>query len=184
MKLVLCSASPRRRDFLAQLGIAFELRPAHLDESRLPGEAVLAYVERLALSKARTGAGPGTVGLGADTVVVVADELLGKPRDRADTERMLRLLSGTEHRVITAVCVGEQVRSVETLVRFSRLSDAQLRWLAQSGDGDDKAGAYAVQGLAGAFIERLSGSYSNVVGLPLAETLALLAEAGVELPWT
>jgi septum formation protein len=96
---------------------------------------------------------------------------------------MLRLLSGAEHRVLTSVCIGERVRTVETQVRFRRLSEAQLRWLVDSGDGDDKAGAYAVQGLAGAFVERIEGSFTNVAGLPLAETVELLEQAGVEMPW-
>ena len=122
--------------------------------------------------------------LAADTIVVVGEDVLGKPHDRFDAERMLRMLSGVEHRVITAVCVPPRVRAVETTVKFAPLTDAQVRWLAASGDGDDKAGAYAVQGLAGAFVERIDGSFTNVVGLPLAETLQMLAEAGVELPWT
>src|SRR5207244_8125544 len=108
---------------------------------------------------------------------------LGKPRDRSDAERMLRILSGIEHRVITAVCVPPRARVVETAVKFAPLSEGQVRWLAASGDGDDKAGAYAVQGLAGAFVERIDGSFSNVVGLPLTETLQLLAGAGLRMPW-
>jgi septum formation protein len=138
----------------------------------------------MAREKAETCTRAGHVTLAADTVVVVGDEVLGKPRDRSDAERMLRLLSGIEHRVITAVCVPPEVCSVETAVTFAPLSEAQVRWLAASGDGDDKAGAYAVQGLAGAFVERIDGSFTNVVGLPLAETLEMLAEAGVDLPWT
>jgi septum formation protein len=183
MRLLLCSASPRRRDFLAGLGISFEISPPQVDETRLQGEGVLKYVERLAREKARAGARPGFVVLAADTIVVRGEEVLGKPRHRADAERMLRLLSGAEHRVITSVCVQERLRTVETLVRFRALSEAQLRWLVDSGDGDDKAGAYAVQGLAGAFVERIEGSFTNVVGLPLAETLELLEQAGVEMPW-
>jgi septum formation protein len=165
------------------LGISFEISPPHIDESRLQGEGVEKYVERLAREKARAGARPGYVSLGADTIVVKGGEVLGKPADRADAERMLRLLSGAEHRVLTSVCIGERVRTVETQVRFRRLSEAQLRWLVDSGDGDDKAGAYAVQGLAGAFVERIEGSFTNVAGLPLAETVELLEQAGVEMPW-
>ncbi|HMC33712.1 MAG TPA: Maf family protein, partial [Myxococcales bacterium] len=134
--------------------------------------------------KAESCARPGQVVLAADTIVVVGEDVLGKPRDRSDAERMLRMLSGGEHRVITAVCVPPRACAVETTVKFAPLTDAQVRWLAASGDGDDKAGAYAVQGLAGAFVERIDGSFTNVVGLPLAETLQMLAEAGVELPWT
>lgn len=184
MKLVLCSASPRRREFLERLGIAFELAPAHIDETRRDGEAPLAYVLRMAAEKAAFGARPGVVSLGADTIVVKGEEVLGKPRHRSDAERMLRLLSGSEHKVITAVCVPGRAVAVETRVKFARLTEKQIAWLAASGDGDDKAGAYAVQGLAGAFVERIDGSVTNVVGLPLAETLTMLEEAGVELPWT
>src|SRR5438552_1971723 len=142
MRVLLCSASPRRLDFLAALGISFEISAPRVDESRLAGEGVLEYVERVARAKLRTK--PGFAGLSADTIVVLGDELLGKPRDRADAARMLRLLAGAEHRVITSVCVGDRQRTVETLVRFRKLSEAQLRWLVDSGDGDDKAGAYAV----------------------------------------
>lgn len=184
MKLVLCSASPRRREFLEKLGIPFEQAPAHLDETQRPGEAPLAYALRLAVEKAATAERPGAVALAADTIVVADGEVLGKPRGRSEAAGMLARLSGIEHRVITAVCVGRRAVAVETRVRFARLSEAQIRWLAASGDGDDKAGAYAVQGLAGAFVERIDGSYTNVVGLPVAETLQLLEEAGVALPWT
>ena len=181
--LILCSASPRRRKFLERLGIAFEQSPAHLDERQRPGEPPLTYVLRMALEKAAAGGRPGAVALAADTIVVAGDEVLGKPEGRADAVRILRRLSGVEHLVITAVCVGSKAVAVETRVKFARLDEGQIRWLAESGDGDDKAGAYALQGLAGAFVERIDGSFSNVVGLPLTETLALLAEAGIRLPW-
>jgi nucleoside triphosphate pyrophosphatase len=185
MKLVLCSASPRRRDLLERIGVRFSLAPAHIDETQRPGEPALSYVLRMAQEKSAAGAKEGRVALGADTIVVKGEAVLGKPRDLADAERILGLLSGAEHRVITAVAVaGLRPVAVETRVRFAPLSQAQVRWLAASGDGDDKAGAYAAQGLAGAFIERIEGSFSNVVGLPLLETLRLLEEAGVELPWT
>ena len=184
IKLLLCSASPRRRELLERLGVRFSLAPAHIDERRTDGEPAMAYALRMAKEKASACARPGVVALAADTVVVAGEEVLGKPRDRSDAERMLRKLSGIEHKVITAVCVPPQIRAVETAVRFAPLSDAQVRWLASSGDGDDKAGAYAVQGLAGALIERIDGSFTNVVGLPLVETLQMLASAGVELPWT
>jgi septum formation protein len=184
VKLVLCSASPRRRELLQGVGVSFSVAPAHIDESQKPGESPREYVERMAREKAAAGARSGQVALAADTIVLVGDEVLGKPRDRSDAERMLSKLSGIEHRVITAVCVPPRVRAVETAVRFAPLTPAQVRWLAASGDGDDKAGAYAVQGLAGAFIERIDGSFTNVVGLPLLETLQMLAEAQVELPWT
>src|SRR5258708_6309141 len=139
----------------------------------------------MAREKAQACALPGAVALAADTIVVAGrpEEVLGKPRDRSDAKRMLRLLSGIEHRVITAVCLGNELRSVTTLVKFRSLSEEQIRWLADSGDGDDKAGAYAVQGLAGAFVERIEGRLSSVGGLPRAETLEMLARAGVELRW-
>jgi septum formation protein len=184
VKLLLCSASPRRRELLEGVGVSLSVAPAHIDETRRPGEPVLAYAARMALEKSAAGARPGFAALGADTVVVQGEEVLGKPRDRADAERMLRLLSGVEHRVITAVSIaGLRGFAVITFVKFAPLSEEQIRWLAASGEGDDKAGAYAVQGLAGAFVERIEGSYTNVVGLPLLETLRLLEDAGVELPW-
>jgi septum formation protein len=184
MKLLLCSASPRRREYLERLGLRFQVAVPHIDETPRPGEQAADYVRRMAREKAQACALPGALALAADTIVVAGrpEEVLGKPRDRSDAKRMLRLLSGIEHRVITAVCVGSELRSVTTLVKFRPLSEEQIRWLADSGDGDDKAGAYAVQGLAGAFVERIEGSFSNVVGLPLAETLEMLAQAGVELP--
>jgi septum formation protein len=185
VKLILSSASPRRREFLQRLGLAFEWAPPHIDETQRPGEPAREYVLRMAREKAAAGSGTDRVALAADTVVVVGppEEVLGKPRDRSEAERMLRRLSGIEHRVITAVCVGSEARAVETAVKFAPLTAEQIAWLAASGDGDDKAGGYAVQGLAGAFIERIEGSVSNVVGLPLAETLAMLERAGVEMPW-
>ena len=184
MQLLLCSASPRRRDLLSAVGVRFRVMPAHIDERQRSGESALAYVTRMAREKAAAApAGAGTVKLAADTIVAIADEVLGKPRDRSDAQRMLRLLSGKEHRVITAVCVEENLRTVATAVRFAPLTAAQIHWLAESGDGDDKAGAYAVQGLAGAFVERIEGSFTNVVGLPMVDTIALLEQAGVELPW-
>jgi nucleoside triphosphate pyrophosphatase len=184
VQLVLCSASPRRRRLLEDLGVRFSVSPAHIDETQEAGEPPREYVRRMAREKAAAGARPGAVSLAADTIVLVGEEVLGKPLGREDAERMLRRLSGIEHRVITAVCVPPRVLAVETAVRFAALSEDQVRWLAASGDGDDKAGAYAVQGLAGAFVERIEGSFTNVVGLPLPETLRLLAEASVELPWT
>jgi septum formation protein len=191
--LVLCSASPRRRELLAALGLRFEVQPADIDERRQPGEAPAALAERLAREKALAGlrafrqrSQAEAVALAADTVVALGEEDFAKPLDRRDTARMLRALSGGVHTVITGVCVAaaSQVSlAVKTEVRFREMSDAQVEWLAASGDGDDKAGAYAVQGLASAFIERLDGSFTNVVGLPLPETLDLLAAAGVRLPW-
>jgi len=195
MRLVLCSGSPRRREMLSRVGLRFDVEIPRVAESREPGERIAAYPERLARDKAsagleswrkRGGQGPA-VALAADTVVVLGEEVLEKPRDRGDALRMLRQLSGTEHQVITGVCIAsdseKRSRSVVSGVRFTDLSEAALRWLVESGDGDDKAGAYAIQGLAGAFVERIDGSFSNVVGLPLPETLQLLAGAGLRMPW-
>lgn len=199
--LVLCSASPRRRELLGGLGLEFVTLAPHLDETRKPDESPEALAERLAREKALAGlaafrrtSAAEAVAIAADTVVAIGEEDLAKPVDRADAARMLRALSGRVHRVITGVCVagGPDVLGAElplrslfvsTEVRFSQLSEAQIGWLAASGDGDDKAGGYALQGLAGAFVERLDGSVSGVIGLPLAETIRLLAEAGVQLPW-
>jgi septum formation protein len=181
---------------LTGLGLRFDVEVPHVTEVRLAGEKADVYPQRLAREKAAAGLlawrGRGTdkaaVALGADTVVVSGEDVLEKPRDRADAERMLRILSGVEHCVITGVCVAADAqeprcRVVVTRVRFTRLSDAAVRFLVDSGDGDDKAGAYGIQGIAGAFIERIEGGFSNVVGLPMVETLALLAEAGLRTPW-
>lgn len=199
-RLLLCSASPRRRDLLAALGLRFDVLAPHIDESRRPQEPLSGLPERLACEKARaglllarSGATPpaSAIALAADTVVTLDGEELGKPRDRVHARALLERLSGRTHEVTTGVCVvsasssGERLRScaVRTAVRFRALSPDELTWLAATGDGDDKAGGYGVQGLAGAFIDRLEGSFTNVVGLPLTETLALLAEAGLLLPW-
>lgn len=199
MRLVLCSASPRRRALLAQLGLVFEVVAPEVDEARLAGESPRALAERLARAKAEAGAGAlrargvegDVVALAADTVVALDAGRgldLAKPLDRADAARMLGILSGREHVVISGVAVraadgAVRAASVETTVRFRRMNAAEIAWLAASGDGDDKAGAYAVQGLAGSFIERLDGSFTNVVGLPMTETVALLEAAGVHMPW-
>jgi septum formation protein len=194
-RLLLCSASPRRRALLASLGIEFTSIATSVDERRLPGEAVDDLPLRLARLKADAGralglagGGPPAIALGADTVVALDDEVLGKPRSRVDSRALLMRLSGREHRVTTGVCAlaadgRPHERAVHSLVRFRPLTEAQIRWLADSGDADDKAGGYAVQGLAGAFIDRLVGSPTNVIGLPLAETLELLSAAGFRMPW-
>jgi len=189
-RLVLASQSPRRRELLAQLGVALEVRPADADESVLPGEPPHEYVLRVAREKARAVAGP--VVLAADTAVVLGREVLGKPRDAEDARRMLRALSATSHEVLTAVCVRRTQPAlaveldvvVTTRVRFARLGDAAIDWYVSTGEPLDKAGAYAIQGAGGAFVLGVEGSVSNVVGLPLAETAELLARAGFPLPWS
>ena len=183
MRLILGSASPRRRDLLAQIGVVPDaIRPAEIDETPAKKELPRPYVERMAREKcAVLGGGDGLV-LTADTVVSCGRRILGKPGDVGEAERVLRLLSGRSHRVTTAICVarGEAVhcRTVETRVTFKRLSDAEIAGYLASGEWRGKAGGYAIQGIAGAFIPRINGSYSNVVGLPLAETAALLAGLG------
>jgi septum formation protein len=189
-RLVLASQSPRRRELLAGLGFALEIRPADTDESVHGGEGPRAYVARVAREKAR--AVPGAVVLAADTAVVLGDEILGKPRDEADAARMLRALSGTSHQVLTAVCVRRTDRGpaqerealVATEVRFRPLLEREIAWYVATGEPLDKAGAYALQGAGGALVEAVSGSVSGVVGLPLAESLGLLGEVGFPLPWS
>jgi septum formation protein len=187
--LVLASQSPRRRELLDQLGIAHEVRPAHADEAVLPGEAPRDYVLRVAREKAR--AVPGAIVLAADTAVVLRGEVLGKPRDAEDARRMLRALSGTVHEVLTGVCVRRSAPAlaieldavVSTEVGFAPIGAAEIDWYVGTGEPLDKAGAYAIQGAGGAFVVRVDGSVSNVVGLPLAETADLLRRAGLTLPW-
>jgi septum formation protein len=179
--LVLASQSPRRRQLLALLGVPFRVQPAAVDETPRAGEAPAAYVARTAADKARAVNAPAV--LAADTAVVLDDSILGKPLDRDDAEAMLRRLSGREHSVFTAVvlrCGGEDhAVTVRTAVTFDRLDAARIDAYLATDEPWDKAGAYGIQGLAGAFVRSLSGSYSNVVGLPLVETRELLLAAGL-----
>jgi len=183
--LVLASASPRRQELLRNAGITFEVQPAHIPEDPLPGEAAKDCAERLAREKALAVARqrPHDVVLGADTLVVVDGQLLGKPSDAADAARMLRLLSGREHRVITGVCLvanGQpSVASETTLVTVSEIADKEIAGYVASGEPLDKAGAYAIQGIASRWIPRIEGDYGNVVGLPVALVYAMLRQAGV-----
>lgn len=184
MKLTLASASPRRRELLGHLGIPFEVAPAALDETIHPGEHAAAYVERLARAKA---AGPGDLILAADTSVVIDDEVLGKPGDDLTLgATMLRRLSGRGHQVMTGIAVssarGLTSKVVSSEVHFRALTESEISWYVGTGEGADKAGGYALQGRAGAFITSIVGSPSNVIGLPLAETVELLRAAGLRLP--
>jgi septum formation protein len=187
MILTLASSSPRRRELLAGLGLPLQVRPAHADESVRPGEAPAAYARRVAQSKAR--AVEGELVLAADTTVAVGGQILGKPADGADAARMLRLLSGRTHLVISAVCVRrpalrlEFSEVVETEVEVAPLDERIISWYLASGEPFDKAGAYAVQGRFGAFVRAVRGSVTGVIGLPLDQTLALLRRAGLRLPW-
>jgi septum formation protein len=205
--IVLASASPRRQQLLRSAGIPFTVQPAEIDETPHPGEspghcaARLAREKALYVSKSR----PGEWVLGADTIVVIDEAILGKPRDENDAARMLRLLSGRTHRVITGVCLGgdklacgqraaaseakplktedreprtwvEDARSETTLVTMSDLSDAEIRSYIATGEPMDKAGAYAIQGIASRWISRVEGDYSSVVGLPVALVYRMLLQ--------
>jgi septum formation protein len=184
--LILASASPRRRELLAQAGFTFEVRAADIDESRHAGEPPMDYVRRLALEKAQAIAArnPGAVVLGADTTVVLEGEVLNKPTDHADAERMLRLLSGRTHQVHTGLAVvggsGHQSHVETTDVVFRAIAEDELAAYLASGDPMDKAGAYGIQGYAARWIPRIEGDYFNVVGLPLAVVVGLLGAVSSE----
>ncbi len=183
--LVLASASPRRQELLRKAGIRFEVQPAHIPEDALPGESAKECAERLAREKALaiSRQRPDDFVLGADTVVVVDGQLLGKPSDAADAARMLRLLSGREHQVITGVCLvvrgRPSVASETTSVTMSEISEKEITDYIASGEPMDKAGAYGIQGLASRWIPRIEGDYCNVVGLPVALVWGMLRQAGV-----
>lgn len=185
--LYLASSSPRRRELLAQIGVPFERVSADIDESVLPGETPEAYVGRLAAAKARAGFArvttPHAVVLGADTTVVLDGRILGKPQQCAEATAMLLALSGREHQVLTAVAVYDGSRELQRVVRsnvhFRDLSAEECQAYWDSGEPCDKAGSYGIQGLGAVFVRHLEGSYSAVVGLPLCETAALLAECGI-----
>jgi septum formation protein len=232
VRLILASASPRRSELLQAAGIPFERWPAEVEESAHPGETADACVRRLSEQKARAVAvhAGGRPVLAADTIVVAGGEMLGKPRDAQDAARMLRLLSGTSHEVLTGVCLAVprigvaparppvivehdptriltmpvttptsapepeandvpaldgrsvmDVRVAVTTVEFSRLSEAEIGWYVATGEPMDKAGAYAIQGLASRFVTRVNGSYSNVVGLPVALVYEMCNHAGILL---
>lgn len=188
--LILASSSPRRQELLAQTGLRFTVAPANINEDLLPNESAAAYVQRLAEEKAQAiwNANQATdsvddplVVLGADTCVVCDGRILGKPTDTADARRMLELLSGRTHAVLTGLAVissGKIARDVEiTQVTFNQLNDREIAQYIASGEPLDKAGAYAIQGYAARWIPRIEGCYFNVVGLPIARTISLLAEA-------
>jgi septum formation protein len=186
--LVLASASPRRRDLLSQLGLRFTVAAADIDETPLPGEAADVYVLRLAREKARTVAErfPGTWVLAADTTVALGTELLGKPANPSEAREMLTRLSGRTHAVYTGVALAgraQESRVVRTGVTFRTLSAGEIAWYADTGEPLDKAGAYGMQGKGSFLVSGIEGSPTNVIGLPLGETLELLMRAGVPLPW-
>lgn len=172
-KLILASASPRRAELLRNAGIAFTAKATRILERRRQGESPRRFAERLAWEKSHAifARHPRNLVLGADTIVVVRGQVLGKPRDGKDARRMLRLLSGRSHQVTTSVCLAgpgfEDARSETTRVTMRRLSEQEIRDYVASGEPRDKAGAYAIQGLASRFVSRIEGCYFNVVGLPV-----------------
>jgi septum formation protein len=183
-RLILASASPRRREMLERVGLPLEVRPSEVDETQREDEKPHAYAQRLAAEKARTvargltGADKGRPVLGADTIVFVDDggpPILGKPKDAEDARVMLTRLQGRTHQVVTAYHLthgsDERGRAVETDVEFRPLSPAELEGYIGSGEWEGKAGGYAIQGIAGAFVRTVRGSYTNVVGLPLCEVM-------------
>ena len=178
LKLVLASGSPRRSELLRAAGIDFTVRVADVDEKVLPGELPRDYVVRLSREKARAVAAEGDLVLGADTTVVSLNEILAKPTDENDARRMLRLLSGKWHEVLTGVSLvnGSKIVSdiAVTRVKFTRMSEEEIDWYVASGEPMDKAGAYGIQGYASRFVERIEGSYSNVVGLPVQMVYRML----------
>lgn len=187
-ELFLASASPRRRELLAQIAVPCVTQIASIDENPLPAEPAAAYVERLAREKARAGllalgGRDDAVVLGADTAVVLDGRILGKPADLNESRAMLQALSGRSHQVLTAVAlVGggrEAARVVSSDVSFRPISEAEIEAYWASGEPCDKAGSYGIQGLAAVFVSQLQGSYSAVVGLPLCETAELLGEFGI-----
>jgi septum formation protein len=183
--LVLASGSPRRRRLLASAGVEFEVQPADVDETRAPGETPREYSRRMAeakcraVSRGRRAGGDRRPVLGADTIVVLDGEVMGKPADREQARLMLRRLSGRTHRVVTGFCIegpgGALVqREVVSEVRFKELREAELGAYLETGEWSDKAGAYAIQGRAAFMVQAVVGSYTNVVGLPLAEVVEAL----------
>jgi len=184
----LASSSPRRRELLRQIGVAYRLLDVAVDEGVLSGEEPPAYVLRLAQAKAQAAwpqraAGTGAPVLAADTAVVLDGEILGKPKNRGDGESMLLRLSGCKHQVLTAVALrhedGVETRISRSMVLFRKIGAAEARRYWDTGEAEDKAGGYGVQGLGGVFVADLHGSYSGVMGLPLFETAELLDAAGV-----
>jgi septum formation protein len=191
--LILASASPRRQELLRNAGIPFAVQPADINETPRAGESARDYAERLAREKALAvfQSRPQDYVLGADTIVVIDQAILGKPRDTGDARRMLRMLSGRLHAVITGVCLagpvgsgqwsvasGTRIASETTLVTMNELSSDEIRDYVATGEPMDKAGAYAIQGIASRWIPRIEGDYSNVVGLPVAMVYGMLRERG------
>ena len=184
--ILLASGSPRRRELLAQLGLQFQIASPDVDETPLPGEAPVPYVERLAIVKAQAVAATDvTLVIAADTTVEIDGDILAKPADADEARSMLRRLSGRTHQVHTGIAVQRGGRTLSEVVTahvtFAALTDAQIDWYVATGEPMDKAGAYAVQGIGGVFVETVNGSVSNVIGLPLHTLVALATQLGVSL---
>jgi septum formation protein len=183
--VVLASGSPRRRDLLASLGVTFDVVVPNVDETIAPGELPRPYVERLARAKANAVDQPLSLVVAADTTVVLDGDIIGKPRDRDDARAILTRLGGRTHTVHTgvAVALGSDLRSVvvDTTVTFAPLDSAMIDWYVATGEPDDKAGAYGMQGTGNVLVERIAGSPSNVIGLPLRAVVDLAASLGVDL---
>ena len=189
-RLVLASSSPRRHEILGRLTDAFTVVPADVDETPRPDEDAVSYVVRLAAEKALAVAEPGTIVIGADTSVVLDGEILGKPVDRADAAATLRRLAGRSHDVVTglAIVVVDTQGSPSTVTDHERsevdvaeMSDATIDWYVATGEADDKAGSYGLQGAGGLFADHVRGSVSNVIGLPLSRLHRLAERAGIDL---
>ena len=189
--LILASQSPRRAELLTQMGLPYEVHVADIDESRLSDESPSAYVERLAREKcvrgielAKASGAEFLAAVGADTIVLLDDEILGKPRGLTEGTAMLRRLSGRTHEVLSGVAVGDGVRLESTVVSsrvtFRSLDEAEIAAYWATGEGADKAGSYGIQGIGGILVERLEGSFSAVMGLPVRETEALLQSLDVD----
>jgi septum formation protein len=184
-RVVLASGSPRRRELLKLVGIEHEVRPSNIDETMRPGETPRGHAERLAREKASAvaDADATTITIAADTIVVVDGEVLGKPADAGVAARMLRMLSGRQHTVLTAVAVsrGSELRSSveEVVVRFRDLDDGEIQRYIATGEPMDKAGAYGIQGFGATIVERVEGDYFAVMGLPLVRLVAILEEVGI-----
>ncbi|HEX2120669.1 MAG TPA: Maf family protein [Thermoanaerobaculia bacterium] len=188
MKFILASASPRRRELLASIGLEFEVVPSHVPEVHAEGEAPEEYVARLSRDKAAAIAGehPSRWVIAADTTVLLGDQLLEKPADAQDAARMLATIAGQTHVVYTGVTLENRERGhrdtrvAESEVRMLPLSPPEIEWYVATGEPLDKAGAYAVQGIGAMFIDSIHGSYTNVVGLPLATLFQMLRKAGID----
>jgi septum formation protein len=187
--LVLASASPRRRELLERLGLRFTVHAPEIDEAMVPGELPEVYVRRLALEKSAQVSKQfaGKIVLGADTAVVLGQEILGKPGDESDAVGILSRLAGQMHTVLTGIAVSGPLQNaavVATKVEIRNLSSEEIEWYVRTREPLDKAGAYAIQGIGSFLVKRIEGSFSNVVGLPLVETLEMLRSTGMVFPWS